>query len=344
MEKWCCYRGNIQHTGSLSGKPAIHGNLLWKCNINEEISYSPVLEDNILYTVTDKNLYAINTEKGEILWHYPSKRPSSPVIVDSYIYLCSEDGKVSSLDAKKGNEKWTYKTGGEIKTSPVLAGENLYTGSTDKKFYSLDVQRGKEQWVFKAENEILSSPVVFGNLAFFGSGKVFYAIDIRKGKERWSYRTKSDILSSPSIYSGVIYLSATYLYALDVINGARKWITEIEGDAVTDTPAVTDMSVFILSKTYMQEVAMTAAVLYSIDAIQGNRQWAFFAWNSISSPAIVDNYIYIGAGDGKIYALDTRNGIQKWSCYIDTKSFAPPVAGNGCVYFGGNDGQIYAIE
>ena len=344
MEQWSCYRGNSRHTGCNTGKGPEEGKVAWTFDTKEEISHSPALADNILYIPANNILYALNAADGTLLWQYEAPQIHSPAVTEEGVYFGAGDGKIYSLDKKSGKEKWQFKTGRKIMSTPAIVKENLYTGSTNKKFYCIDIHTGKEKWVFRAEDGIQSSPAVLGNLVFFGAGKTFYAIDIRKGKERWSYRTKTDIVSSPAIQSGTVYFSARYIYALDIINGARKWITEIEGDEATKTPVLSEDSLYIASKNYMEEVAMTGAVLYSISPHKGERQWAFFAWDNICPPAVAGNFLYIGAGDQKIYALDRRNGMQKWTCEVESKMFNPPVIDMEHIYFTGTDGKIYAVK
>ena len=342
MPQWCCYRGNPQHTGCVSSIPPLKGHIKWTYSTEETFHHAPTLAGNILYAVSDRCIYAIETEKGTLLWKYPSEGIYSPIVVDKTVYFGGKNGLLYALDCLDGTEKWTYSTEGEIKTSPAVLNRHIYIGAGDR-FYDLELHTGKERWIFNADYEICSSPVVFGGIVFFGAGNIFYAVDARRGRKRWAYRTKIPIYSSPALHSGCIYLSAGYLYALDIINGARKWITEIEGDEITETPVVTESSIFIASKSFMTEINKTAGVLYSIDAATGSRQWAFFSWDNITSPAVVDNFMYLGAGDGKIYALDIRNGLQKWCCEVDTRAFSSPAAGDGCVFIGGNEGKIYAI-
>ncbi|QHV97791.1 outer membrane protein assembly factor BamB family protein [Spirosoma endbachense] len=51
--------------------------------------------------------------------------------------------------------------------------------------------------------------------------------------------------------------------------------------------------------------------------------------------------VYIGSGDGKLYALDAQNGTKKWDYTIASgqKVNASPTVSNGLVYAGGTGGN-----
>jgi len=61
-----------------------------------------------------------------------------------------------------------------------------------------------------------------------------------------------------------------------------------------------------------------------------------------SSPAIgADGTIYVGSGDGKLYAINSA-GTLKWSCTIGYPS-SPAIGADGTVYVGSSDHKLYAI-
>ncbi len=58
----------------------------------------------------------------------------------------------------------------------------------------------------------------------------------------------------------------------------------------------------------------TNGKLYCINALTGNEIWNFSTRNSIlSTPCIVDGVVYIGSNDRNIYALDAASGSKLWN-------------------------------
>lgn len=64
-----------------------------------------------------------------------------------------------------------------------------------------------------------------------------------------------------------------------------------------------------------------------------------------SSPAVaVDGTVYIGCGDGQLYALNPVDGATKWT--YDTGTFitsSPAIGADGTIYFGAADGRLHAV-
>ena len=60
--------------------------------------------------------------------------------------------------------------------------------------------------------------------------------------------------------------------------------------------------------------------------------------------AFADGVVYIGAGDGKLYAIDSATGKPDWS--FDTRSSiaGSPMIVDGVVYFGTADDRVWAVD
>ncbi len=63
-----------------------------------------------------------------------------------------------------------------------------------------------------------------------------------------------------------------------------------------------------------------------------------------SSPAIVDGKLYIGAHDGRLYALDAYTGMPLWTYQTLGPIYSSPAVAYGNVYFLSTDGNIYTLD
>jgi len=86
--------------------------------------------------------------------------------------------------------------------------------------------------------------------------------------------------------------------------------------------------------------------------------WAFNtnlvpAWNNkrfetkshiIGNLVIVDETLYFGAANKKVYAIDTTNGNPKWSVKTKGKIWSTPTVADGILYIGTLDHHVYAIN
>ena len=74
-------------------------------------------------------------------------------------------------------------------------------------------------------------------------------------------------------------------------------------------------------------------------------QWRFLTnGDVISSPAVAGNSVFVGSGDGHLYALDRTTGKQLWSFDAGAPIMSSPAVAHGLVYFGTYDGKFFAVE
>jgi outer membrane protein assembly factor BamB len=72
---------------------------------------------------------AVKTDgSGEILWRQPTGAPyvSSVLHYDGIVYMATETGVGSAIDAATGNTLWKQRLGGYFSASPVLAEGRVY--------------------------------------------------------------------------------------------------------------------------------------------------------------------------------------------------------------------------
>src|SRR5207248_2219710 len=65
------------------------------------------------------------------------------------------------IHAAPGDLKWSFTTGGAVRSSPALGTNGLvYFGSSDKKVYALEAGTGSKRWQFNGLSAFLSSPAL----------------------------------------------------------------------------------------------------------------------------------------------------------------------------------------
>jgi outer membrane protein assembly factor BamB len=74
-------------------------------------------------------------------------------------------------------------------------------------------------------------------------------------------------------------------------------------------------------------------------------QWRFATGGDvISSPAIADGVVYIGSGNGKLYAIEERSGQQRWAYDAGVPIHSSPAVGGDTVYFVTRNGTLHALD
>ena len=84
--------------------------------------------------------------------------------------------------------------------------------------------------------------------------------------------------------------------------------------------------------------------LYAINAANGALLWTYATNGEIlSSPLVYGNMVYFGSGDGKIYAV-TKSGKLQWSYPVGAPIYSSPVIENGLIYIGSDSGKFVALD
>ena len=82
----------------------------------------------------------------------------------------------------------------------------------------------------------------------------------------------------------------------------------------------------------------------------GGRTLVGLAWRAategdvISSPAIAGDEVFIGSGDGHLYALDLATGARRWRYDAGSPVSSSPALGGGLVFAAARDGSIFAVD
>ncbi len=161
-------------------------------------------------------LYALDASTGEIVWATPIEGgfwDSSPVVVDSTIYICSMLGSLLAIDCLNGEILWTSPIGGETNATPAYNDGHLYVGDTDSTFARIDALSGAIEWI--AHFNIHGSPCVADGLVFFGEvynegeNVMVIALDCVTGETVWTYTVEAEMfMSTPAVTDGIMYIAA----------------------------------------------------------------------------------------------------------------------------------------
>ncbi|MBA4054450.1 MAG: hypothetical protein C0490_07050, partial [Marivirga sp.] len=167
-------------------------------------------------------------------------------------------------------------------------------------------------WRFKTKGPIFSSPVISDGLVYFGGlDSTLYALELSSGNVKWKIKTNGEIRSTVSILEKRLYLLGGngVLSCIDKTTGKPEWRTVFDNTAL-----------FLAERRYD------------------------FADYYHSSLLIHNNVIYFGSGNGRVQALNERNGEVIWSFKAGDIVHNTPVIQGENIYFGCFDGYVYALD
>jgi outer membrane protein assembly factor BamB len=117
---------------------------------------------------------------SHIDWKYARSVPTrcSPILVGDLLYFVSEDGVVSCLEAKSGQQVWQGRLGGQFSASPIFADGRLYFANQDGACYVLEQgQAFKMLAVNQLDAGCMASPAVAGRSIFIRTKSNLYCVE-----------------------------------------------------------------------------------------------------------------------------------------------------------------------
>jgi outer membrane protein assembly factor BamB len=152
----------------------------------------------------------------------------------------------------------------------------------------------------------------------------------------------SPLIAGERVYTAVahhgVFSSRGALYCLDRSTGQPQWRFDDSGrmKSVLSSPCIWQDRLYI-GEGFHQD---SGCKLYCVDAASGHKLWEFATQgHTESSPCVVGDRVYFGAGDDGLYCLDAGNGKEVWhfpGVHVDAK----PAVVNDRLYAGSGYGKL----
>lgn len=331
------------------------GDKNWELAFPSPLKASPLLYGNFVYLASSlgDTLYKVNAKTGEIVKKITYAgggvgTTATPIADANLIYLASLNGSLYAIDTGAYTTKWSYATGGSIQSSPVIYNGNVYIANTVGSIFCLEKTNGNPvpgaspapTWSLSLPAaRFVSSPAIYGTspstFMYIGSqsdsNMYSICVDVLPttsiGTVRWTYKTKGPIISSPTMYGGYcIFGSSDFkVYCLD---------TTLDVLHPTNPPDAKWINSNLGSEVTSSPFVVNQTVyvgckdykLYALKMLNGQTKWAFSTKGVItSSPIVYNGTAYIGSYDKNIYAVDTAYGTLKWSKNVNGQITCSPV-------------------
>lgn len=130
---------------------------------------------------------------------------------DTIFFGSSADDKVYALDARTGDERWSFFTEGPVRLAPSIANGKVYVGSDDGCAYCLSADDGSLQWKIRATD---TERIIPGNERLISM---------------WPVRTGL-LVDEDNLYfaAGLFPIQGSYLFALRPENGSIQWKSKVD--------------------------------------------------------------------------------------------------------------------
>ncbi|MFE7167074.1 PQQ-binding-like beta-propeller repeat protein [Streptomyces sp. NPDC057616] len=261
---------------------------------------------------------AWEASSGQKLWELTGAQTdfespeAGPAVHDGTVYVW-QDARLRALDARTGDERWSYPIGdaascGGVPLRATYAPDGHVYVCAGSRVLAIDVATGRVRWHFEAPAVFLSPPTFAPGPAVTGGGiyladylGTVYALDATDGRDRWRIATESRASIEPVLVAaGHVHVgSGKGLYTLDAVTGTPKWRFQSGGEIV-GAPAVAEGRIHFGSTDHL---------LYTLKADDGRLRWKLATGGEITgSPVVRDGVVYACSKDRCVYALDAEKG------------------------------------
>ncbi len=181
----------------LGGYDPATGRELWYVNIPGFSNVTrPVYSHGLIYLATGfmkPEFWAIrpggkgNVTDTHVAWKVTRQAPQkpSPVVIGDEVYMVSDNGIVTCMDAASGQIHYSERLGGEISASPLASGNRIYF--FDQSGRATVIAPGKKFEVLATStlgDGFMASPAVAGDSLYLRSKSHLYRVENRNAASR----------------------------------------------------------------------------------------------------------------------------------------------------------------
>jgi len=149
----------------------------------------PLYADGVVYICTGyfrPSMLAIRIDgQGDVtdsrlLWRYRRSVPlvPSPILVSGRIYMVSDGGVATCLNARTGKQHWQRRLGGRYAASLIEAAGHIYFSADDGRVIVISAtQKYRQLAVNRLDGRLMASPAVVGNALILRTDTHLYRIE-----------------------------------------------------------------------------------------------------------------------------------------------------------------------
>ena len=215
------------------------GEQVWNSRLGDYIGSSPTLYDGVVYIgvemrAPDGYLVGVDADNGrevfrsDKLGNHPHSTPTIDPESDC-IFIGENNGYLHCYWLANQSERWSFKTGADIKSTAAILKGVVYITSWDECLYAVNISTGYSIWAHSGRGSSMSSPTLDPEkgIVYYGDHSgTLYAANTSTGRTIWRYQTDGRILSSPTLvtktHTVLVGSWDGHVYLLDSLSGELK--------------------------------------------------------------------------------------------------------------------------
>jgi outer membrane protein assembly factor BamB len=343
LEKAVNFQINASHTGAVSSEhltPPLKQR--WAVNFGRRISYPLIADGKVYVTVRNATdygtmLYALDQTNGATVWSYALGGTyywSGTCYENGRVFAVNFDGMLRAFDGATGNLIWNVQLPNQYSFSapPTAYQGVIYVSGAGSggTVYAVSADSGALLWTKPVMNGDKSSPAVTSEGVYVSySCPNVYKLDPATGAQIWHYAPgcSGGGGKTPALYNGRLYVRDFSDSIFDSQTG-----TIVGNFNAKNTPAFSGDKGFFLNGPHFFG---SYGTLQARDVNTNSVVWSFSGDGFLQSAVlVVNNHVYVGSAQGKLYAVNAFTGQQDWVTtagssipYVDEQNVSQPLTG-----------------
>ncbi len=296
---------------------------------------APVVSDGKIFTLDEKNkLSAYDDINYKRIWSVAldnvhkksdSHYKGGMIYNDGKLYLTNSTRELVVVDAKIGVVLWRYTMPDVAKSQPVLHKNIILVTTISNDLYAFDKNTGALLWQNDGLQETLAAsrdiaPVVHDGKVLIGySSGQFVAINASNGEEIWEINLSREgenipgfipvsLESQPIVEGQNVYLTSGngFLFKINLADGQILWQKKIHDiqsmNKAGNTLFITTNAMQVAAVSEQDGSIVWATNLF-VDPKNNSKKLV-----QLLTPVVINDQLFVGASDGKLYQFDARDG------------------------------------
>jgi outer membrane protein assembly factor BamB len=251
---------------------------------------------------------------------------------------------VRALRRTDGTEAWATRwaasgdvpffaasNGDWVRSTPAWDGETLYVGDMEEKVLALDGASGEIRWTIDFPERFgtqvpdfgfVSSPLVDADALYVQAANSIVKVDRATGKTIWRSLAGSDRIQASGAFSSpvietlagvrqLVVLTRHTLHGVALDDGRELWsqgVPNFRGMNIL-TPVFDGDRIF--TSTYQN-----GSFLFELSLDKGawvvSEKWKHPGSAYMSSPVVIDGFVYLHFGNGRVSCINLNSGDERW--------------------------------
>ena len=276
-----------------------------------------------------------------------------PRIAGDVLFAASGNGTVSAFNTAKGRMLWRKNLSVPISGAMGYGNNMALLGTREGEVLALASDTGKLLWRTRLSSEVLAAPVATSGIVVAQTvdGQV-YGLKATDGSQLWKFQRTVPALSlrgtsSPSLYGGLAitgFANGT-MVGLDLKTGTPRWDAVVSrSTGRTELERIVDIDGAPVIVGFRMFAASFQGRLVALDLRNGRLLWTLKMSTYVPVAADKSNVFVVDA-DGVVMALDQRTGAERWRQEGLRARYvsAPALIGN-YVAVGDFDGYLHILS